>query len=181
LPQKEYNIHYDLIARCKRGDRRAQQSLYELYVKAMYNTALRILENGDDAKDILQESFTDMFMKLDGFRMESSFGAWFKRIVVNKSLNHLRKKRMVFHDTDEIADVADEYEDSAPFDYDINDVKRAVKDLPEGYKLVFNLYMFENFSHREIASEMGISEATSKSQLSRARKKLRELVEMKAV
>lgn len=147
----------------------------------MYNTALRISGNGDDAKDILQESFVDMFMKLESFRMESSFGAWFKRIVVNKSLNHIRKKRPVFQDAADIADVPMDEDEAAPFEYDIKDVRSAAKELPEGYRLVFNLYMFEDFSHREIASEMGISEATSKSQLSRAKKKLRELVEMKAL
>jgi len=174
LAKREYDIHNDLIARCKRGERRAQQSLYELYSKAMYNTALRILGNRDDASDILQDSFVDMFLKLDSFRMESSFGAWFKRIVVNKSLNHLRKSKTVFQDADDLPDMALEETSEAPFEYDIGDVKKAVSKLPEGYRLVFDLYMFEDFSHKEIAREMGISEATSKSQLSRAKKKLRE-------
>ncbi|MFT6998230.1 MAG: RNA polymerase sigma factor (sigma-70 family) [Cryomorphaceae bacterium] len=146
----------------------------------MFNTAIRILGNGDDARDILQDSFVDMFLKLDSFRMESSFGAWFKRIVVNKSLNHLRKSRMVFQDSDDLSDIAVEEKREAPFEYNIRDVKKAVSTLPEGYRLVFDLYMFEDFSHKEIASELGISEATSKSQLSRAKKKLRERIETQA-
>lgn len=109
--------------------------------------------------------------------MESSFGAWFKRIVVNKSLNHLRKSKMVFQDSDDLSNVAVEEENEPPFEYDIRDVKKAVSTLPEGYRLVFNLYMFEDFSHKEIAREMEISEATSKSQLSRAKKKLRSQLE----
>jgi RNA polymerase sigma-70 factor (ECF subfamily) len=88
----------------------------------MYNTALRILGNGDDARDILQDSFVDMFLKLESFRMESSFGAWFKRIVVNKSLNHLRKARMVFQEAEDLPDIMEE-ESEAPFEYDIRDVK----------------------------------------------------------
>lgn len=147
----------------------------------MYNTALRIIGNGDDASDILQDSFVDMFLKLESFRMESSFGAWFKRIVVNKSLNHLRKSRMVFQDSEDLSEIVAEEESEAPFEYDIGDVKMAVSNLPEGYRLVFNLYMFDDLSHREIASEMGISEATSKSQLSRAKKKLRERIETQAI
>lgn len=180
MSRKEYDIHFDLIDRCKEGDRRAQHSLYELYAKAMYNTAWRIVENGDDARDILQESFIDMFLKLNSFRKESSFGGWFKRIVVNKSLNHLRKSRMVFQDTDDLPDMAEEETNEVLFAYNIGDVKKAVSNLPEGYRLVFNLYMIEDYSHREIARELGISESTSKSQLSRAKKKLKELVEMEA-
>lgn len=146
----------------------------------MYNTALRILGNKDDASDILQDSFVDMFLKLESFRMESSFGAWFKRIVVNKSLNHLRKSKMVFQDTEDFPDIVEE-KSEAPFEYDIRDVKKAAALLPEGYRLVLNLYMFEDYSHREIASELGITEATSKSQLSRAKRKLRGLLETQAI
>lgn len=180
MAKREYDIHFDLIDRCKRGERRAQQSLYELYAKAMYNTALRILGNGDDASDILQESFLDMFLKLDSFRMEASFGAWFKRIVVNKSLNHLRKSKMKFLDNEHLAELVQEEEEEETeviFEYNIKDVLQAMTYLPEGYKVVFNLYMLEDFTHREIARELGISEATSKSQLSRAKRKVRELMQ----
>jgi RNA polymerase sigma-70 factor (ECF subfamily) len=87
---------------------------------------------------------------------------------------------MIFHDAEDLPDLAEE-ESEAPFEYDIRDVKKAVSFLAEGYRLVFDLYMFEDYSHREIAGELGISEATSKSQLSRAKKKLRELVETQAI
>jgi len=143
----------------------------------MYNTALRLVRNGDDARDILQDSFVDMFRKLDTFRRESSFGAWFKRIVINKSLNHIKKNRLEEDDLDDLGDIPEEEtENETTFDFAIGDVKAAVEKLPDGYKLVFDLYMFEDFSHREIASELGISEATSKSQLSRAKRKLRKLL-----
>ena len=178
MAKREFDIHFDLVARCKNGERKAQQSLYELYAKAMYNTALRILGNADDAKDILQESFVDMFTKLDTFRMESSFGAWFKRIVVNKSINYLKRNKMVFQDSNDIPDMPEEEEESPQFNYEVKDVKRAVSRLPQGYKIVFDLYMFEEFSHREIASELGISGATTKSQLSRAKKKVRQELEL---
>ncbi len=141
----------------------------------MYNTAYRILKNEEDAKDILQEGFIDMFSKLDSFRGESSFGAWFKRIVVNKSLNFVKKKRHILVDVSEV-EMEEEIELPQKFDYAISDVKIAMNQLPEGYRLVFDLYMFEGFTHKEIANELGIAEATSKSQLSRARVKLVELL-----
>ncbi|MFT5596539.1 MAG: RNA polymerase sigma factor (sigma-70 family) [Flammeovirgaceae bacterium] len=90
----------------------------------MSNTALRISGNVNDASDILQDSFVDMFLKLDSFRMESSFGAWFKRIVVNKSLNHLRKSRMVSQEAEDLSELVAEEESEAPFEYDIRYVKK---------------------------------------------------------
>jgi RNA polymerase sigma-70 factor (ECF subfamily) len=142
----------------------------------MYNTAVRILQDSEDARDVLQDAFIDMYTKLDSFREESTFGAWFKRIVVNKSLNHIKKARP---QTLDYEDVDIEYENepySEPFSHSVNDVQRAMKELPHGYKLVFDLYMFEGYSHKEIASYLGITEATSKSQLSRAKVKIRELL-----
>lgn len=141
----------------------------------MYNTAMRILRNQDDARDVLQESFIDMYRKLNSFRGDASFGAWFRRIVVNKSLNFLKRNRQPFTDIEDIPDQAEEEKEEA-FEFEIGDVKNAMEKLPVGYKLVFDLYMFEDFSHREIAGELGISEATSKSQLSRAKLKLRNLL-----
>lgn len=142
----------------------------------MYNTACRILKDDEDAKDILQESFVDVFTKIESFRGDASFGAWFKRIVVNKSLNFLKKKKHILIDVSEV-DVEEEIELHHPtFDYQISDVRTATQKLPEGYRLVFDLYMFEDYSHKEIADELGISVATSKSQLSRAKVKLLTLL-----
>lgn len=141
----------------------------------MYNTAYRILRNEEDAKDIVQEGFIDMFSKLHTFRGESSFGAWFKRIVVNKSLNFVKKKRHILVDVSEV-ELEEEIDVPQNFDYAVSDVKQAMNHLPEGYRLVFDLYMFEGYTHKEIASELGIAENTSKSQLSRARVKLVELL-----
>lgn len=169
------DIHAGLIASCKDNDRAAQQELYRLYAKAMYNTAYRILRNEEDAKDIVQEGFIDMFSKLYTFRGESSFGAWFKRIVVNKSLNFVKKKRHILVDVSEL-ELEEEIDVPQNFDYAVSDVKQAMNNLPEGYRLVFDLYMFEGYTHKEIASELGIAENTSKSQLSRARVKLVELL-----
>jgi len=179
LATTQVDIHSELISRCKRGDRTAQHEIYNLYARGMYNTAMRIIQDSEDAKDVLQDAFIDMYTKLDSFREESTFGAWFKRIVVNKSLNHIKKARPQILDYE---GVEVEYEDepySEPFNFSVSDVQKAVKKLPHGYKLVFDLYMFEGYSHKEIASYLGITEATSKSQLSRAKVKMRELLNSK--
>ncbi len=142
----------------------------------MYNSAFRLLKNEDDARDIVQDAFLDMFTKLHSFRAESSFGAWFKRIVVNKSLNQLKKMKPCFVEMDGVDIAEEEFPEEPDLQYQVQDVKQALQHLPEGYRLVFDLYMFEDYSHKEIAAEMGITEATSKSQLSRAKASMRKLL-----
>lgn len=142
----------------------------------MYNSAFRLLKNEDDARDIVQDAFLDMFTKLHSFRAESSFGAWFKRIVVNKSLNQLKKRKPWFVEMDGVDIAEEEFPEEPDLQYQVQDVKQALQHLPEGYRLVFDLYMFEDYSHKEIAAEMGITEATSKSQLSRAKASMRKLL-----
>lgn len=179
MAQKAVDIHGDIISRCIQGDRKAQHKLYELYSRAMYNTTMRIVNNTDDAKDILQEAFIDMYNKLESFRGEASFGSWFKRIVINKSLNHIKKfsPAVVDYQEVEIEDISEPYKER--FEFGVTEVKKAMNELPKGYKLIFDLYMFEGYTHKEIGSYLGISEATSKSQLSRAKVKLKEFLELK--
>jgi RNA polymerase sigma factor (sigma-70 family) len=177
------NIHAGIIERCKAEDRNAQQQLYQLYAKPMLNASFRILGSKEEAEDLLQDAFITMFSSLNSYREESSFGAWFKRIVVNKSLNKLKvNKRLSLNFNDLSAeDIAndlqeEEMEQAANSDFSMTQIKTAVNQLPQGYRIIFNLYMFEDYSHQEIAHELGISESTSKSQLNRAKKKLRELL-----
>ncbi len=170
------DIHSELVERCKQGERSAQHDLYKLYARPMYNSAFRLLKNEDDARDIVQDAFLDMFTKLHSFRAESSFGAWFKRIVVNKSLNQLKKRKPWFVEMDGVDIAEEEFPEEPDLQYQVQDVKQALQHLPEGYRLVFDLYMFEDYSHKEIAAEMGITEATSKSQLSRAKASMRKLL-----
>jgi len=166
-------IHSEIINRCRLGDRKAQRELFELYARPMLNVAMRILDNREEAEDILQESFLEMFKNLNGFRAESSFGTWFKRIVINRSLNQLRKKKTLIYDYEFEDEVEVEEDNEAWPDLTVNDIEQALEKLPDGYKLVFRLFMFDNWSHQEIANSLGISESTSKSQLFKARKKLR--------
>jgi len=171
------NIHQDLIDRCRHDDRLAQFRLYKLYYKAMYNTSLRIVNNPQEAEDIMQEAFLSAFEKIDTYREEVSFGAWLKRIVINRSLDSLRKKHMVFEDIDADvlkAPVAEENTDV--IEYTVPVIRKTLEELPPGYRAILSLHLFEGYDHEEIADIMGISNATSRSQYARARQKLKELI-----
>lgn len=149
----------------------------------MYNICLRMLRNEADAEDLLQNSFVDVFSKLDTFRFESSVGAWIKRIVVNNCINHLKKRRLTLEElNDQLHGRPDEEPDEGNgLELNPEVVNRAICALPEGYRVVFSLYLLEGYDHKEIAQILGISEATSKSQYSRAKKKLREMLRAEGV
>lgn len=159
----------------------AQREIYNLYVKAMYNTALRIVGEREEAEDVIQESFLDGFLKIEMFRGESTFGAWLKSIVVNKSIAKLRSRKMVVEEIDDrmestlIDDNDEDFEDKLEM---IDKVKKAINSLPNGFRLVLNLYLFEGYDHQEIGGILGISEVTSRSQYIRGKSKLLELLKV---
>lgn len=144
----------------------------------MFNVGFRITRSEEDAEDVLQEAFISAFRNLENYRGEATFGAWLKRIVVNKALNALNKKK---HETipedDEQWDVA---EDESPAEYredlTVERVKQGIQKLPDGYRTVLSLYLLEGYDHQEIGEILGISESTSKSQLNRAKSKLKDLL-----
>jgi RNA polymerase sigma-70 factor (ECF subfamily) len=148
-----------------------------LYADAMLNVAYRITGNREDAEDILQEAFIDAFTKLNQFRFEATFGSWLKRIVVNKTINTIKKRKpdFTFIDDFEFLQIADndKHDDSEPM-MTVEHVKRAMENLPEGSKFVFNLYLFEGYKHQQIAELLNISESTSKTQYRYAKLKIRE-------
>ncbi len=175
------NIHEELIARCKAGDRDAHFRLYKLYSKAMYNVGLRITQSEEEAEDVLQEAFINAFRNIDSYRGDATFGAWLKRIVVNKAINAVNRKKHDPIPNDERWDVAEEepvteYGEGLT----VERVKRCIEELPDGYRMVLSLYLLEGYDHQEIAKIMGITESTSKSQLNRAKAKLRELLTKKS-
>lgn len=166
-----------IIEGCIAGKRDAQYQLYKKYSKAMYNICLRMINDKMEAEDILQNAFVDVFTKLKMFRYESTPGAWIKRIVVNNCINHLRSKKNNVQLSDNMPDVEDmEYED---IQYDVKLIKHAIHQLPDGYRNIFCLYTMEGYDHAEIAEIMNISESTSKSQYSRAKVKLYEIMKTK--
>lgn len=172
------DLEQQLVEACIRGDRSAQLSLYNRYSKAMYNTCLRMLRSEADAEDALQTAFVEVFGKLDSFRFESTLGAWIKRIVVNTCINHLKKRRLVTIDWDEQIPepqvASEEYDDD--HNLEVERIRKAILELPDGYRTVFSLYLLEGYDHAEIGQILNISETTSKSQYSRARQKLRQIL-----
>lgn len=175
------DINAPLVERCRLHDRQAQAEIYRRYAKAMFNAALRITGDYAEAEDVLQESFLSAFRELSGYKGDSAFGAWLKRIVVNKSINCLRQRRLSLvplgeqHHDEPGDEPGPSVEDEADTRYRADVLRRCIQNLPDGYRVVLTLYLLEGYDHLEIASILGISESTSKSQYSRARVRLREL------
>ncbi len=175
MGNKEH-IHKKIIEACKKGNESARYQLYQLYAKAMYNVSYRMMNNREEAEDMLQEAFTQAFMKLDSYRYESSFGSWLKRIVVNTCINAINKRKVDLTYCEEIySDDVSEEEEAEPV-YTVQVVTRAIEKLPEGSRMVLSLYLLEGYDHGEIAQIMGITESTSKSQYMRAKRKVAELL-----
>jgi RNA polymerase sigma-70 factor (ECF subfamily) len=170
----DINIHAPLIEECRKGISRAQFTLYNQYSKAMYNVAYRMMNNREDAEDMLQETFIECFRNISTFRFESTFGAWLKTILINRCINQLRKKKadLIFYETLPVNVTEEETET----EYDTGKVFKGIEQLPDGYRIVLTLYLLEGYDHTEIAQILGISESTSKSQYSRAKDKLRSIL-----
>jgi len=170
------NLHQDLLDGCKCGDQKAQFQIYKLYYKAMYNTSLRIMNDTMEAEDIMQESFLAAFEKIDTYSGTVSFGAWLKKIVVNRSLDALNKKKAVFEDIEAHVGIRDDSSDETAryeeLDVRVEEVKEAIERLPDGYRVILSLYLLEGYDHDEIAEILSINSSTSRSQLSRAKQKL---------
>ena len=170
--------HLDLIEACKKGDQKAQFELYRLYYLAMYNTTLRIVGDSDDAEDVMQEAFLKAFTRLHTYRKEVSFGAWLKRIVINKALDFLRlkKEQLSLEDAGEIGEMEEATTDTVDVEYRAEEIKKAIHELPEGYRIVLSLILLEGYDHDEVSYILNISNATSRTQYHRAKKKLIELL-----
>lgn len=168
-----------LIVRCREGDRHAYHQLYKLYSRAMYNVGYRIVNDADEAKDVLQDAFISAFNNLESYRGDASFGAWLKRIVVNKAINLVRHRRFERMPDTENFDIGEELlvDELEGFPFTVEKVKNAMKQLPEGYRVVLSLYLLEGYDHSEIGEILGITESTSKSQFNRSKKKLKEILE----
>lgn len=148
----------------------------------MYNVCLRMLKHEADAEDILQRSFVDIFTKLDSFRQESAVGAWMKRIVINNCINFLKKRRLHIQELDDRQhQIAAETVHINSQSLTVQTINEAVRELADGYRVVFSLYALEGYDHQEIAQILGITEATSKSQYSRAKQRLRLALQEKDI
>jgi RNA polymerase sigma factor (sigma-70 family) len=177
-------LHDELVERCKQGDSRAFAAIYQKYAKAMYNTSLRIVNHTGDAEDVLQEAFTDAFRSLEDFHYKSTFGAWLKRIVINKSINQLRRRKMDLIDIEKTNIGASLSDEEGPDEQEIRlkveDIKKAVGLLPNGYRTVLTLYLFEGYDQEEIAEILQVSHATVRTQYMRAKIKLLQYIKQGA-
>ena len=171
----------DLIQGCLAGDRRMQEELYKRFSPRMYAVCLRYATDAEEAQDLLQEGFIKVFKNLEKFRHEGSFEGWMRRVFVNTSIEHYRKRVNVnsITERDEVR-----IEDGAWNALDNlaeKDIVGLIRELSPGYRTVFNMYVIEGYSHKEIADTLGITEGTSKSQLARAKgilqKKVTDLID----
>lgn len=173
------NIHEDLIRGCQVNDRKAQFQIYRLYYKAMFNTALRIVNDPAGAEDIMQEAFLEAFRQIGSYRGESSFGSWLKRIVINKSIDEIRKAKDIISIDEVDVDVPDQNEDEnylQVLSTRVEEIRKAIHALPDSYRIILSLYLLEGYDHEEISQILDISYNLSRTRYSRARKKLLELV-----
>lgn len=162
----------ELIAACKKNDRIAQRTLYDKYKRAMYTLAYRLTGNFDDADDVLQDAFIDIFRNLQNFRGESTIGAWIKTIVIRKAYKNLKGPVM----PENIEDYQNVVITLSHEKIDAEYLEKAILSLPDGYRTVFLMLEIEGYTHKEVSEILGITEGTSKSQLFYAKKRLREML-----
>ena len=176
-PERNQNIsESDLIAGCIEGNRRMQEQLYRRFSPRMYAVCLRYAGNAEEAEDILQEGFIKVFKKLESFRGDGSFEGWIRRIFVNTAIEHFRRKRYLMPVTEKEENTLEGKYVSVLDNLAEKDIISLVQELSPGYRTVFNMYVVEGYTHKEIADMLGISEGTSKSQLSRAKVILQDMV-----
>lgn len=167
-----------LVQGCIDGDYRAQKELYTLYAPKMMGICLRYASNEAEAEDILQDSFIKVFRKIDTFTAKGPLGAWIRRIVVNTAAQSYRDNKKLRLATDlDTVEFFLESDDNVIESLSAQELVGKIQQLPTGYRVVFNLYAVEGFTHPEISEKLGISAGTSKSQYSRARAMLRKMIE----
>ncbi|MCF6171295.1 MAG: sigma-70 family RNA polymerase sigma factor [Bacteroidales bacterium] len=182
MKEKHADIHQDLIRSCRKNNKTAQLSIYKLYYKAMFNTSLRIVNNVEDAEDIMQEAFLEAFRKISTYRGNGSFGGWLKRIVINRSLDFVKARQTRISLGRKIMEMeTPEPEDGdEPTDIDVrlDEVKTAMKKLQENDRIILALFLLEGYDHGEIARILGIPYGNVRTRYSRAKQKLmKEIME----
>ena len=175
-------IDETILQGCIEGKRNAQYELYRKFASTMLGVCLRYAQSREEAEDILQEGFLKVFQKIASFRQEGSLEGWIKRIMINHALNRFRKNRKqpFYEDIEEIneTEIIDTNETAAISEtYPTEVLLSMIQSLPQGYRVVFNMYVFEDFSHKDIAESLNISENTSKTQLMKARRLLQKKLE----
>ena len=168
----QLNSEQELLKQCQKGDRQSQMTLYKKYARAMYQVSRNIIKDEMKAEEAMQDAFLSAFEKLDEFKAEVTFGSWLKKIVINKSLDYLKKDKMYLHA--ESAENLQLLEESEEIDLSekIEAVKKAMNDLPENYRIILSLYYLEGYDYEEISEILNLSYANSRVMINRAKNKL---------
>lgn len=171
------DLHH-IITQCQKADRKAQQELYTLLAPKLYGTCLRYTNASTDAEDLLQEAFMKIFSNISSFKADGHIEAWARRITVNVILEAFRKKKMLEYSIDYVdhGNLLSNNSINVLESLSLQELTKIINSLPEGKRVVFNLYVIEGYSHKEIAEMLNISEGTSKSQLSKAKEMLAEIL-----
>ncbi len=163
----------DLVNRCRKGDKSAQYRLYLNFADAMFAICKRMVANVPDAEEILQDAFVIVFTRIDKLKDKRRFGGWLKRITINECVNFVNRKNIHFDELNENIAIEDDDKCDA-WNVDVETIKQAIAELPAGSRIIFNLFLIEDYKHKEIADMLHISESTSKSQYQRAKLLLKE-------
>jgi RNA polymerase sigma-70 factor (ECF subfamily) len=178
--REPFTLETQIVENCIKGERSSQKALYEMYSSKMFAICLKYSKNQMDAEDILQEGFVKLFNNLARFRGEGSFEGWVRRIFVNTAIEHIRRKKLNTTVGEGMENnIADKHSNALDNLYE-KDIIKSSQTLSDGYRTVFNLYAIDGYSHKEIASKLGITESTSKSQFSRAKALLRNIIQHKS-
>ena len=171
----------DIIDRCKKNDSKAQEFLFNTYSKVLLGICCRYIKDRDDAEDVLQDSFIKIFLNINKFKNEGSFEGWMKRITVNSALHFIKEKQKIKFESADNLSVTEEDENEQEIEKDIKAeyILECLNELPTGYRTIFNLHLVEGFSHKEVAEKLGIKESTSRSQFTKARRFLIDLINKK--
>lgn len=165
----------ELVNQCAAGEEKAYAVLYNKYAKRIYNAVFRVIGNSAESEDIVQEAFCTAFEQIDKLKNQNNFEGWVKRIAINQAISTIRKRKMVFAEESILETIADDdvdLDEEFLFQCQVDDVKNAIQTLPDGYRTIVSLHLFENIGQEEIGNMLGISHATVRSQYHRAKKKI---------
>ncbi len=168
-------LHQSIIEACKQNNAKAQMQLYDLYYEAMYTVALRYVKDSFEAEDIMQDAFIKAFKKIHLYKEEVAFGAWLKRIVINQSIDWLKKRKLTLVSiNEEVTSIEDNDDWHVGANISYEDIVSSIEKLKEKYRVVLSLYLLEGYDHKEISQILEISEVTSRTHLMRGKKKVQE-------
>lgn len=167
-----------LVKNCLKGDAKAQKYLFEFYSRRMMGVCLRYAQDAEEAQDVLQMGFIKVFEKLDMYNHQGSLEGWIRRIIVNTALDNIRKNKKLQNniEMDKVDYQLENYNENAVEALSAQDLLKVIQEMPIGFRTVFNMYVVEGYSHKEIAKELNITVSTSKSQFSRARAYLQKIL-----